>query len=65
MESKSLINFRWPNKLHSVVGSCLYVDNYVIMQLGSTHPHISLQSHGQWSRWNIHWQSCSSPHGGV
>jgi len=31
MESKSLNNCHWPNKLDSVVGSRLDIDNYVIM----------------------------------
>jgi len=42
MESKSLINCRWPNKLDSVVVSCLDMDNYIIILLGPTnhvHPY--------------------------
>jgi len=31
MESKSIINCHWPNKLDSVDGSCFDVDNYVVL----------------------------------
>ena len=54
MESKSLINCRWLNKLDSVVSSRLDVDNYVIiLHTSPARSCTSSQSRGRWSRWNI------------
>ena len=44
MESKLVVDWHWPKKLDSVVGSCLDVNDYIIMlHIDIPYPHMSSQ----------------------